>query len=111
MCKEAGNPGSLITDVDDELLFRIKRAGDMLVAKASSLIENCTSNLCFMSVRAKMMEEKCSIESSPAHLSTAVQRQAYESSWAQNGEQHHGVRSLGSRQGIDRCYRSGGTAS
>ena len=56
VCKEAGNPGSSITDVDDVLLFHIKRAGDMLVAKASSLIENCTSNVAewFMSVRAKM---------------------------------------------------------
>ena len=55
-CRTAGAPHVFLTDVDDELMFRIKRAGDPLVTKAASLIENRTSNLaeCFMSLRTKM---------------------------------------------------------
>ncbi len=55
-CRATGDPLASIKDVDDELMFRVKRAGDQLVSNAASLIENRTSNLVesFMSLRTKM---------------------------------------------------------
>jgi len=50
-----GDPSQNITEIPNDLLFKILRAGDRLVALAPQLITNRTSNLaeCFMSMRAK----------------------------------------------------------
>ena len=55
-CRTTGAPNVSIGDVEDELMFRIKRAGDLLVSNAAALIDNLTSNLAesFMSLRTKM---------------------------------------------------------
>ncbi len=55
-CRTTGVPLASIKDVDDELMFRVKRASDELVSKAASLIESRTCNLAesFMSLRTKM---------------------------------------------------------
>ena len=49
------DPSQNITEIPNDLLFKILRAGDCLVAMAPQLITNSTSNLaeCFVSIRAK----------------------------------------------------------
>ena len=58
-CSEAAKetPVSVnLHDLPPNLLFKIDRAGDRLVNKATQLISNSTTNLseCYMSIRAKM---------------------------------------------------------
>ena len=50
-----GDPSQSITEIPNDLLFKVLRTGDRLVAMAPQLITNSTSNLaeCFMSIRAK----------------------------------------------------------
>ena len=50
-----GDSTTNLSELPDDLFFRIQRAGDRLVSNASSLITNSTSNLaeCFMGIRCK----------------------------------------------------------
>lgn len=50
-----GDNTTNLSEIPDDLYFRVQRAGDRLVSTASSLITNSTSNLaeCFMGIRCK----------------------------------------------------------
>ncbi len=50
-----GDSTTNLSELSDDLYFRIQRAGDRLVSNAASLVTNSTSNLaeCFMGIRCK----------------------------------------------------------
>ena len=61
-CSEVGNHQSqsaCLHDLPPNLMFELERAGDKIVSKATQLISNNTTNLseCYMSIRARWMEE------------------------------------------------------
>ena len=82
-----GEPSQNITEVPNDLLFKILRAGDRLVALAPQLITNRSSNLaeCFMSMRAKFDGGNSTIEFKRGPLNIDTKVQVCNGSWVLSG--------------------------
>jgi len=81
------DPSQNITEIPNDLLFKILRAGDHLVALAPQLITNRTSNLaeCFMSTRAKFDGGKFYNRFQKGPLNINAKVQACDGSWVLSG--------------------------